>query len=165
MIFNFSDKPHVIFLSLANSSLWALCDDFCKVFNLNLAECVEFAGDIFLKKKRIEQALLTYNIARVPPIKTSLKLAMFNEVNALKQISSMALKISFVLDSKFPMNAAIQELIETAALRHVKYDVILKSLRNKGSLKPENTGKAVSDFTYESEDVDQCPMSTLISEF
>lgn len=118
-----------------------------------MAECVEFAGDIFLKRKRIEQALLTYNIARVPPIKTSLKLAMFNEVNALKQISSMALRISYVLDSKYPMNPLIQELIKTASLRHVKYDVILKSLRNKSSLKPENSGKLCSDFTYDSEDV------------
>lgn len=59
------DKPHIMFLSLANASQWGLCDDFCKTFNLNLSECVEFAGDVFLKKKRIEQALLTYNVARV----------------------------------------------------------------------------------------------------
>ena len=62
------DKPHIMFLSLANASQWGLCDDFCKTFNLNLSECVEFAGDVFLKMKRIEQALLTYNIARVKMI-------------------------------------------------------------------------------------------------
>jgi hypothetical protein len=59
------DRPHIIFLELADKEMWANCEDFCKTFNLSLPQCIEFAGDIFLKKKKITQALMTYNIARV----------------------------------------------------------------------------------------------------
>jgi hypothetical protein len=76
------EKPHVMFLTLAVTSSWGLCDGFCKTFYLNMTECVEFSGD----------SMLTYNIARIPPIKTVLKLAMFNET-ALRQIAAMVLKI------------------------------------------------------------------------
>lgn len=147
------DKPHILFLNMASMSLWNACDDFCKTFNLNLPDCVEFAGDIFLRKKKIEQALLTYNMARIPPIKTALKLAMFNEVNALRQITSMALRIPFILESKHPMNPLIQILIKSATERHVKSDVILKSLRNKSLMKHDNTGRSCSDYSYENEEI------------
>ncbi len=147
------DRPHITFLNLASSSLWNACDDFCKTFNLNLNECVEFAGDIFLRKKKIEQALLTYNMARIPPIKTALKLAMFNEVNALRQITSMALRIPFILESKYPMNPLIQMLIKTANERHVKSDGISKTLKTKNSSKHDNTGRPCSDYSYESEEI------------
>lgn len=142
------DKPHVTFLTLAATSSWGLCDDFCKTFYLNMTECVEFSGDIMLRKKKIEQALLTYNIARIPPIKTALKLAMFNETPALRQIAAMALKISFVLESKHPMSPLIDEILKNVHERHEKCDVILKMLRDKHSKKHENIGKIISDFSY-----------------
>lgn len=147
-----SDKPHVLFLSLAASSSWGLCDDFCKTFNLNMTECVEFSGDIMLKKKKIEQALLIYNIARIPPIKTALKLAMFNETPALRQIAAMALKISFMLESKHPMSPLIDYLLRHVKERHERSDVIIKMLRDKDSKKPENSGKTISDFSYSATD-------------
>jgi hypothetical protein len=153
------EKPHIIFLNLASSSAWALCDDFCKTFNLNMTECVEFSGDILLRKKKIEQALLTYNIARIPPIKTALKLAMFNETAALRQIASMALKISFILESKHPMSQIIYELLKEVKERHEKSDVILKSLRDKDSTKSINAEKIISDFTYNSNDNFEVQMS------
>ena len=146
------EKPHVTFLNLAATSSWGLCDDFCKTFNLNMTECVEFSGDIMLKKKKIEQALLTYNIARIPPIKTALKLAMFNETPALRQIAAMALKISFILESKHPMSPYIDDLLKNVKERHEKSDVIIKNLRDKHSKKPENSGKIISDFSYNSPD-------------
>lgn len=145
-------QPHVTFLCLAASSSWGLCDDFCKTFNLNMTECVEFSGDIMLKKKKIEQALLTYNIARIPPIKTALKLAMFNETPALRQIAAMALKISFILESKHPMSPLIDDLLKHVRERHEKSNVIIKMLRDKDSKKPENSGKIISDFSYSSSD-------------
>lgn len=142
------DKPHMTFLNLAVTSSWGLCDDFCKTFNLNMTECVEFSGDIMLRKKKIEQALLTYNIARIPPIKTALKLAMFNETPALRQIAAMALKISFILESKHPMSPLIDDLLKNVKERHEKSDVIEKLLRDKHSKKKENVGKIISDFSY-----------------
>lgn len=146
------EKPHIIFLTLASTSSWALCDDFCKTFNLNMTECVEFSGDIFLRKKKIEQALLTYNIARIPPIKTALKLAMFSETTALRQISAMALKISFILESKHPMSHLIYELLKDVEERHEKSDVIMKMLRDKDSKKAILSEKIISDFIYNSPD-------------
>jgi hypothetical protein len=142
------EKPHVMFLTLAATSSWGLCDDFCKTFYLNMTECVEFSGDIMLRKKKIEQALLTYNIARIPPIKTALKLAMFNETPALRQIAAMALKISFILESKHPMSPLIDEIFENIHDKHEKCDVILKNIRDRHSKKHENTGKIISDFCY-----------------
>lgn len=136
-----------------------MCDDFCKTFNLQLSECVEFSGDILLRKKKIEQALLTYNIARIPPIKTALKLAMFNETAALRQIASMALKISFILESKHPMSHIIYELLKEVKERHEKSDVILKSMRDKDSTKPIYSEKIISDFTYNSTDNFEVQMS------
>lgn len=145
-----SEKPHVTFLTLAATSSWGLCDDFCKTFNLNMTECVEFSGDIMLRKKKIEQALLIYNIARIPPIKTALKLAMFNETPALRQIAAMALKISFILESKHPMSPLIDDLLKNVNERHEKSDVIVRNLRDKNSHKHENSGKIISDFSYSS---------------
>lgn len=146
------EKPHVTFLTLAAASSWGLCDDFCKTFNLNMTECVEFSGDVMLKRKKIEQALLIYNIARIPPIKTALKLAMFNETPALRQIAAMALKISFILESKHPMSHLIDLLLKNVKERHERSDVIIKNLRDKHSKKHENVGKIISDFSYSSTD-------------
>ncbi|KAL7016596.1 hypothetical protein ACKWTF_010066 [Chironomus riparius] len=153
------EKPHIIFLNLASSSLWTLCDDFCKTFNLNMTECVEFSGDILLRKKKIEQALLTYNIARTPPIKTALKLAMFNEASALRQIASMALKTSYILESKHPMSPLINELIKDIQDRQEKSEVVLNVMKRNDSDKVINAGKTISDFSYESSDNFEVQMS------
>jgi hypothetical protein len=59
------DRPHILFLEMADKEMWGECESFCKTFGLSLAQCIEFAGDIFLKKKKITQALMTYNIGRV----------------------------------------------------------------------------------------------------
>lgn len=155
----FRDKPHATFLSLAASSQWTLCDDFCRTFNLNMAECVEFSGDIMLRKKKIEQALLTYNIARIPPIKTALKLAMFSETNALRQISAMALKISFVLESKHPLNSLIREILKDSNNRQEKFDVVIKNLHDRNSKEHINEGKIISDFCYDNENNFEIQMS------
>lgn len=155
----FRDKPHATFLSLAASSQWTLCDDFCKTFNLNMAECVEFSGDIMLRKKKIEQALLTYNIARIPPIKTALKLAMFSETNALRQISAMALKISFVLESRHPLNSMIREILKDSHKRHEKFDVVVRNLHDRDSKEHINESKIISDFCYDNENNFEIQMS------
>lgn len=60
-----SNQPHILFLNLANQAQWSACEDFCKTFNLSLPQCIEFAGDVFLKKKRVTQAMVTYKMARV----------------------------------------------------------------------------------------------------
>lgn len=78
---------------------------------------------------------------------------MFNEVNALRQITSMALRIPYILESKHPINPIMNKLIQTAKERHIKSDVITKNLRNKHSTKHENTGKLCSDYSYESEEI------------
>lgn len=52
------EKAHVTFLTLTATSSWGLCDDFCKTFSLNMTECVEFSGDIMLRKKKIEQVII-----------------------------------------------------------------------------------------------------------
>lgn len=155
----FREKPHATFLSLAAGSQWTLCDDFCKTFNLNMAECVEFSGDIMLRKKKIEQALLTYNIARIPPIKTALKLAMFSETNALRQISAMALKISFVLESKHPLSYLIREILKDSHNRHEKSDVVIKNLHDRNMKDHINESKIISDFCYDNENNFEIQMS------
>jgi hypothetical protein len=153
------DKPHSTFLSLAASSQWNMCEDFCKTFNLNMAECVEFSGDIMLRKKKIEQALLTYNIARIPPIKTALKLAMFNETQALRQISAMALKVSFILEGKHPLSPLIREILKNCQNRHERSDVVLKNIYDRDSKNHENEGKIISDYIYDTENNLEIQMS------
>lgn len=61
----FRDHPHIVFLNLVRESKWKACEEFCKIFDLEFNQCIEYAGDILLKKKRTTQALLTYNMAKV----------------------------------------------------------------------------------------------------
>lgn len=61
----FRDHPHIIFLNLVRDGQWKACEEFCKVFELNFGQCVEYAGDVLLKKEKTTQALLTYNVAKV----------------------------------------------------------------------------------------------------
>lgn len=124
--FELAEMAHIIFLKLVDQAAWGQCEDFCKIFNLSLPQCIEFAGDVLLKKKKVTQALLTYNIVRIPPIKTALKLAMFSEVNALMHLCAMAIKNTFLLSSKFPMHPNIKYLVETAHLRHLQYESLVK---------------------------------------
>lgn len=121
-----ADHAHIIFLRFVDQANWQLCEEFCKLFNLSLPQCIEFAGDVLLKKKKVAQALLTYNIARIPPIKTALKLAMFSEVVALMHLCAMTLRTSYLLGSRYAMSPCIKYLMDTAHLRHIKYDTLLK---------------------------------------
>lgn len=59
------EQPHIIFLKLVDQANWSACEEFCKIFDISLPNCIEFAGDVLLRKKKVTQALLTYNIARV----------------------------------------------------------------------------------------------------
>lgn len=58
-------EPHILFLNLVRSGNWKAAEEFCKVFNLEYMQCVEYAGDILLRKNEVTQALLTYNVAKV----------------------------------------------------------------------------------------------------
>lgn len=61
----FRDHPHIVFLNLVRAGKWKACEEFCKIFDLDYNQCVEYAGDVLLKKKKTTQALLTYNVAKV----------------------------------------------------------------------------------------------------
>lgn len=61
----FCDHPHIVFLNLVRDGKWKACEEFCKIFELDFNQCVEYAGDVLLKKKKTTQALLTYNVAKV----------------------------------------------------------------------------------------------------
>lgn len=50
---------------MVKQNQWNVCEEFCKVFNLNYGHCLEYAGDIFLRQKKTTQALIAYNVARV----------------------------------------------------------------------------------------------------
>lgn len=65
------DHPHIIFLNLVRDGQWKACEAFCNVFELNFSQCVEYAGDVLLRKEKTTQALLTYNVAKVRRSKTS----------------------------------------------------------------------------------------------
>lgn len=58
-------EPHILFLNLVRSGNWKACEEFCKVFNLDYMQCVEYAGDVLLRKNEVTQSLLTYNVAKV----------------------------------------------------------------------------------------------------
>lgn len=115
---------------MAKDGQWNLCEEFCKAFNIHYENCVEYAGDVFLKSKKTTQALLAYNKARVfclfspflsprsflviskqiPPVKTALKLAMHSENGALMQLCAMALKNVYILKSTYPASSLITQL-------------------------------------------------------
>lgn len=61
----FRDHPHIVFLNLVRDGKWKACEEFCKIFELDFNQCIEYAGDVLLKKKKTTQALLTYNVAKV----------------------------------------------------------------------------------------------------
>lgn len=111
MLFYVRNHPEVVFLNLVKEYQWKACDEFCKVFGLNFCQCIEYAGDYLLRKNRTTHALLTYNVAKIPPIKTALKLAMFNQNSALMHLCAMALKTVYIIKSCYPRNQTIDYLL------------------------------------------------------
>ncbi|XP_058813110.1 uncharacterized protein LOC131677367 [Topomyia yanbarensis] len=147
-----NDTARNLFLKLAHNSIWAACEDFCITFGLPLPVCVEYAGDILLKRRKITEALMTYNVARLPPMKTALKLAMANENGALMKLCSMALRNSHIINSQFVMHDVMRILVDEAHLGNVVYDSLM-NLNAKVSLKPINAGAQCSDYSYDNDDV------------
>ncbi|XP_029730146.2 uncharacterized protein LOC109403594 [Aedes albopictus] len=147
-----NDTARNLFLKLAHKSLWAACEDFCTTFGLPLATCVEYAGDVLLKRRKITEALMTYNVARLSPMKTALKLASVNENVALMKLCSMALRNSHIINSQYVMHDVMRILVDEAHLGNVVYDSLM-NLNAKVSLKPINAGAQCSDFSYENDDV------------
>ncbi|XP_055529241.1 uncharacterized protein LOC129721107 [Wyeomyia smithii] len=147
-----SDTARNIFLKLAHKSIWAACEDFCLTFGLSLPTCIEYAGDVLLKRRKITEALMTYNIARLSPMKTALKLAMANENGALMKLCSMALRNSHIINSQFVMHDVMRILVDEAHLGNVVYDSLM-NLNAKISLKPINVGAQCSDYSYDNDDV------------
>lgn len=58
-------EPHILFLNLVKNGNWKACEEFCKVFNLEYMQCIEYGGDVLLRKNEVTQSLLTYNVAKV----------------------------------------------------------------------------------------------------
>lgn len=59
------DEPHTVFGTIAKLLEWDVCEEFCKVFNINFAMCIEFTGDELLRAGETRSALQCYNVARV----------------------------------------------------------------------------------------------------
>ncbi|XP_050071754.1 uncharacterized protein LOC126559628 [Anopheles maculipalpis] len=147
-----ADNGKNLFLNLAHKCIWAACEDFCATFGLPLASCIEYAGDVLLRRKRISEALMTYNVARLSPMKTALKLALANESKALMKLSAMALRNTHIITSQFLMHDVMRQLVDEAHLGNVVYDSLM-NLNSRTTLKPINTGAQCSDFSYDSDDV------------
>lgn len=153
-------EPFAIFLESALAGEWTQCRDFCNTFDLTYEACIEFAGDYLLRRKKVTQALLTYNTARIKPIRTALKLAMFGQTNALMHLCAMALKLTHVLKSKYFCHPIIKTLMPDVTYRHSE-DVQTILPATPDMYAPEgvvvNEGLPCSDYTY---GVDE-PMSQL----
>ncbi|XP_035899291.1 uncharacterized protein LOC118506373 [Anopheles stephensi] len=147
-----ADNGKNLFFNLAHKCIWAACEDFCATFGLPLASCIEYAGDVLLRRKRISEALMTYNVARLSPMKTALKLALANESKALMKLSAMALRNSHIINSQFLMHDVMRQLVDEAHLGNVVYDSLM-NLNSRTTLKPINTGAQCSDFSYDNDDV------------
>lgn len=150
----FNSLPHIVFLNLVKSNQWKACEEFCKVFNLDYNLCIEYAGDVLLRKNKTTQALLTYNISKIPAVKTALKLAMFGQNSALMHLCAMALKIVYILKSVHPKNQTIgyvaKEIQNKCTTNERK-----NSGRSSNSKKHKdelNCGIPCSDFSYEKDE-------------
>lgn len=147
----FNNVPHIVFLNLVKSNQWKACEEFCKVFNLDYNQCIEYAGDVLLRKNKTTQALLTYNVSKIPAVKTALKLAMFGQNSALMHLCAMALKIVYVLKSVYPKNHTIKYVATD--------DEITAQIKNSGRSpnsrkfkEEQNCGILCSDFSYEKDE-------------
>ncbi|XP_037026178.1 uncharacterized protein LOC119067371 [Bradysia coprophila] len=142
--------PHKLFIKMARDGQWHLCEEFCKAFNIHYENCVEYAGDVFLKSKKTTQALLAYNKARIPPVKTALKLAMYSENAALMQLCAMALKNVYIVKSAYPASSLITYL---GRMEMLDDDELTKNKFQMASSKHLSTdGVRCSDFSYKSDD-------------
>ncbi|XP_037821556.1 uncharacterized protein LOC119610431 isoform X1 [Lucilia sericata] len=146
-------EPFAIFLDSALAGEWTQCRDFCNTFDLTYEACIEFAGDYLLRRKKVTQALLTYNTARIKPIRTALKLAMFGQTTALMHLCAMALKLSHVLNSKYFCHPIIKTLLPDITYRHSE-DVRSILPPTPAEYAPEgkglnvNEGLPCGDYTY-----------------
>ncbi|XP_055699615.1 uncharacterized protein LOC129799608 isoform X2 [Phlebotomus papatasi] len=153
-----SDKPENIFMAFAVQAMWSHCEYFCDIFNISYSQCIEFVGDELLRQKKVTQALITYNMARIPPIKTAMKLAMCGESYALLHLCAMALKSVHLLKSIHPTGPHMVPIMKDAEYRNVPH----KAPKTSGT-KDLNTGVSCSDFSYQNDEVAtelQMPMTS-----
>ncbi|KAH8326627.1 hypothetical protein KR067_011033, partial [Drosophila pandora] len=139
-------EPFELFLDAALQSEWNQCRDFCNTFDLSFEQCIEFAGDYLLRRKKITQALLTYNVARVKPIRTALKLAMYGHTYALMQLSAMALKSTYLLRSRYLGHPMLKNCLDDITYRHSEDVRVI--LPEKPQEEDVNSGEFCSDYKY-----------------
>lgn len=137
-----------MFLDAALMSEWNQCREFCNTFDLTFEHCIEFAGDYLLRRKKITQALITYNVARVKPIRTALKLAMYGHTYALMQLSAMALKSSYILRSTYLCHPLLKSIQSDITYRHSEdvRDILQAKVKDVGIV--VNSGVSCSDYHY-----------------
>uniref|UniRef100_A0A1A9WJQ0 Uncharacterized protein n=1 Tax=Glossina brevipalpis TaxID=37001 RepID=A0A1A9WJQ0_9MUSC len=161
-------EPFAIFLDAALAGEWIQCREFCNTFDLTYEICIEFAGDYLLRRRKIPQALLTYNAARIKPIRTALKLAMFGHTTALMHLCAMALKLTYVLKSKYFCHPVIKTLLPDITYRHSE-DVrtILPPTPKSYSAKVSVVcnGSSCSDYIYGEDDSLSSPQMSPSSQF
>lgn len=155
-VIEFNNVPHIVFLNFVANSQWKICEEFCKVFNLDFNQCIEYAGDVLLRKNKTTQALLTYNTSKIPAVKTALKLAMFGQNSALMHLCAMALKIVYILKSIYPKNHTIT-YVATDIESQNSAGISPNTRKHKEEL---NCGALCSDFSY---DRDETPADLQMS--
>ncbi|KAH8294088.1 hypothetical protein KR054_008343 [Drosophila jambulina] len=139
-------EPFELFLDAALQNEFNQCRDFCNTFDLSFEQCIEFAGDYLLRRKKITQALLTYNVARVKPIRTALKLAMYGHTYALMQLSAMALKSTYLLRSRHLGHPLLKGILEDITYRHSEDVRVI--LPEKVLQEDVISGAVCSDYHY-----------------
>lgn len=148
-----NEAPEVIFMNFARQSMWSSCKYFCDIFNISMAQCIEYVGDELLRQHKVTQALVTYNVAQIPPIKTALKLATYGESNALLHLCAMALKCVYILKSSRPLGGHAKTLVEDLPLRTIPQKTqagVKRKAPKEGDL---NSGFRCSDFSYDHDEV------------
>lgn len=140
------------FGGIAQRGGWSVCEEFCRTFRLNFGQCVEFAGDEMLRAGNARQALQCYNVARIPSVKTALKLAMFGENNALMHLCAMALKTLYVLKSTRPLSNHIGHLRALHDARFGCGSGTGSELTAAQRRAAESTGLVCTDFSYEKDE-------------
>nr|XP_016937407.2 uncharacterized protein LOC108015486 isoform X1 [Drosophila suzukii] len=139
-------EPFELFLDAALQNEFNQCRDFCNTFDLSFEQCIEFAGDYLLRRKKITQALLTYNKARVKPIRTALKLAMYGHTYALMQLSAMALKSTYLLRSRYLGHPLLKGILSDITYRHSEDVRVI--LPEKQEQEDVISGAVCSDYHY-----------------
>lgn len=163
-----NDAPEAIFMNFAKQSMWSSCKYFCDIFNVSMAQCIEYVGDELLRQHKVTQALVTYNVAQIPPIKTALKLATYGESNALLHLCAMALKCIYVLKSSRPSGCHAKRLMEDLPLRTIRQKREMGGEGKGGKKRPEgdlNSGQRCSDFSYDHDEVGMDVQMSYSSQF